>query len=220
MPGLLAHFSSRADITDSSGDEMENTDGTEAGVTRAEFARQIDSTPSYITNLIKEGRIVLDENGRVLPLASKRRMIETHSGVKRTALIKRIAKQVSECDAGKPQHSVDPVCITPELMDEEFDFQQERARKEHYQAELAKQELEQKSRALVRRELVEQAARRAGEAMRTEILSVPLYISPELARMSKPIDIERRLDEALRKVLDDVASMTWNDIQSAIERST
>jgi phage terminase Nu1 subunit (DNA packaging protein) len=81
-------------------------------------------------------------------------------------------------------------------------FAASRAKKEAYQAELARLEYEQKSGTLVEAEAVKREAFRVARMIRDGLLNLPDRMAAELAGMSDQFEIHRRMVEEIRKALD------------------
>lgn len=87
-----------------------------------------------------------------------------------------------------------------------------RTRRETAEASMSEMKLRQLAGELVERKRVEAAAAAAGRMVRDAIMNVPVKISPELAAMTDPFEIERRLQAALRQVMDDAARIATTDL--------
>jgi phage terminase Nu1 subunit (DNA packaging protein) len=69
---------------------------------------------------------------------------------------------------------------------------------------------------LVDRQRVELAAAYAGRLLRDSIMSVPPKISPHIAALTDPWEIERRISAALRQVLEDFAKISNADLAKTL----
>ena len=92
-----------------------------------------------------------------------------------------------------------------------------KSRRENTLADLATLELEKKQGNLVERERVEAAAFATGRMLRDAILGLPTQLAPEIAHMTDPFQIELKLRDALRTLLDEMAKMTVDDLNKAME---
>lgn len=77
-----------------------------------------------------------------------------------------------------------------------------RAKKEAYEAELARLKYEQQSGTLVDAEAVKKQAFRVGRMIRDGLLNIPDRVSAELAGLDDSFAIHRRLTEEIRKALE------------------
>ena len=189
---------------------MENKDQF---VSRAEFARLRGWDRSYVTQLDKAGRLVFSPDGELVDvLASDKRISETadpsKDGVKRRWEDQRIQKTVyDDFDELEESRSERP---------EPSAFHQARASREHYAGELARLEFEWVSGLLVSRIRVEDAAHTMGRQIRDRFMGMPARIAPELAAVIDPWEVEQRLEEAIRTVLEDVVKYGDRILQDAI----
>jgi len=169
---------------------------------------------SYVTKLQREQRIVLDPSGKLVDWRATDNLIGRTSdpsklGVKRRWKEERREQQVyAQVHAPSAPVGVrmpeQPRIEKPAAPDSAF--HQARASKEHYTGQMAKLEYEWLMGLLVSRMRVENAAATIGRAMRDRLLGLPPRIAPELAAVSDPWELEKRLTEAIRQVLEDVAS--------------
>lgn len=95
-----------------------------------------------------------------------------------------------------------------------------RARREAAEAEKAEIELAKLRGSVADREGMHRAAMALGRMLRDSMLGIPPKVAPEYAGMTDPFEIERHLDVAIRRVLDDVAALTMVDLDMARSDST
>lgn len=91
---------------------------------------------------------------------------------------------------------------------QETPYWEAKTRREIAEAAKAELQLQEMSRDLVKRELVERAAYESGRLLRDMVLSVPGKVAAEVAALSSPQDVEARLREALRHVLQELERLT------------
>jgi len=91
-----------------------------------------------------------------------------------------------------------------------------RTRRETAEASMSELKLKQLAGDLVDRKRVELAAAAAGRALRDAIMSVPTKLAPEFGAIADPWEIERRMQAALRQVLDDAAGIAAADLAKVI----
>jgi len=72
---------------------------------------------------------------------------------------------------------------------------------------------------LVERKAVEDAAYNAGRLLRDLLLGMAPQLAPELASLSDPWQIEKRLASALRQTLEDAERLSVADLEQAITPS-
>lgn len=100
---------------------------------------------------------------------------------------------------------VDPACRTPESGDAPPvipDFNESRARIAYYEAEMARIAHEEKVLTLVNAAAVNRLAHDEGRMIRDAILRVPERVQYDLAAMTDPSEIRRRLESELRDALE------------------
>lgn len=148
-----------------------------AAVKQAEFARLIGVERSYVTALKKSGRLVLDAAGLVLVEASKKRIAET-ADPNRDDVKLRWQQQRQE-----PEAAAAPVV--------DHDFQQSRAKKEHYQAEQARIEYERSIGKLIERQHVDAAIADVVTTLRHALENLPHRAAADL--VGKDLDAIRAL---------------------------
>lgn len=93
-----------------------------------------------------------------------------------------------------------------------------RTMREKAEAEMAEMKRRQMAGELVERSSVEAAAFTYGRVIRDSVLGVPVRLAPELVRLTDAWEIEQRMAEALRLVLEDVAKMNKADLERALGR--
>lgn len=122
-------------------------------VSQAEFARVIGASKSYVSQLKKAGRLVLNDAGLVLVDESRTRIAESADPSKNG---KRHSDQVGSS------------------------YQAARAVKERYQAMLAKLEYERTSGQVVPKADVEQAVAEVVTVFRMALENMPFRVAPEV----------------------------------------
>lgn len=159
-------------------------------VNQSEFATLMGWDRSYVTKLKKAGRLVLDERGKVLVDASKKRIEET-ADPNRDDVKDRWQQQRGEEAPPKQQDSIGS------------SYQAARAVKERYQAMHAKLEYEVASGQLVKKSEVDAAVADVVTMFRQALEQVPYRTGPEL--VGKGLDAIRAvLKQDLHAVLSDM----------------
>lgn len=157
-------------------------ESADRAVTLRQFARLLDVQPSYVTQLKAEGRLVLDEAGRVLVAASRQRIADTadpaKDGVRARHAAAREAEhgeRQSEDDAGAggaSAYSDDPIAL-----------RRSRALAEKAEAEARKalrDEQIELGQLLVRDDVLH-ATRAAAAELRGALEVLPISLAPLLA---------------------------------------
>ena len=100
------------------------------------------------------------------------------------------------------------------------DFQKARAHREYYLAQLAEAEFHKVQGSQVELEAVKTGAFSAGRLLRDQLLGMPPQLAPELAAMTDPWEIERRLTAAIRASLEDAERMSSADLVHALNNKS
>lgn len=177
-------------------------------LTRTEYAKSKSWSRQYVGKLVQQGRLILTADGLVDVDASEQYLAMTGDPSRRTAN-EHVAPAVPTPPAQHPQQPMSAP-----------GYQQSKARLALAQAELTETNLRKTNGSLVEVAIVDEAAFSAGRMIRDLVLSLPTQLAPELSAMSDPWQIERHLAAALRRVLDDAASMTAADFEHAIHSSS
>lgn len=188
-------------------------------LSKSEFAAHKGWSKSYVSKLAKQDRLVLSDNGRVDVAATEALLKETadpsKAGVSDRHQRDRVEKGVTAHVA--PDAAVsDPA---PPPAPAAYDFQKARAQREFFLAQLAESEARKSSGELVERKAVENAAYASGRLLRDLLLGLPKQISPGLAAINDPWDLERELTGHLRRVLDDASRLSVADLEQALQPS-
>lgn len=156
-------------------------------VNQSEFAALMSWDRSYVTKLKKAGRLVLDDQGRVMVEASKKRIEET-ADPNRDDVKKRWGDQRGEDAPQKPQDAIGN------------SYQAARAVKERYQAMHAKLEYEVASGQRIKKVDVSASVADVVTMFRQALEQIPYRTGPEL----------------VGKDLDAIRAVLKQDIHSAL----
>ncbi|MEG4315368.1 terminase small subunit [Pseudomonas sp. FIP_A4] len=181
-------------------------------LTKSEFAARMGWSKPYVSKLGKQSRLVLAADGRVDVLATQALLKESadpsKAGVADRHQRDRIEKGVSAHVAADAPPSEPHANV--------YDFQKSRAQREYFLAQLAESEARKSAGELVERLAVENAAYTAGRLIRDLLLGVPKQISPALAAITDPWELERELTGHLRRVLEDASRLSQSDLERAL----
>tara|TARA_R110000751_G_scaffold100592_1_gene194516 strand:+ start:320 stop:901 length:582 start_codon:yes stop_codon:yes gene_type:complete len=184
---------------------------------KSQFAALMGWSKPYVSKLSGQGRLVLDDKGRVLVDETKA-LLESSADPSKSAVADRHQRDRVEKGVGvhvAPDAPADtaPPAATPAG---KFDYQSSRAQREHYLAQLAQSEALKASGDLVERAAVEQAAFLAGRSLRDLLLGLPKQIAPDLAAITDSWELERMLTTHLRRVLEDASRMSAADLDQVL----
>lgn len=188
-----------------------------ATATFGEFARIAGYKRPYITQLRKEGRLVLDDKNRVKVAESLARIEATRDpsrdGVRRRHAAARAqaattASQGGGQDASAPETADDddePMPPSAAASPEERNFHASRARKVHFEALRAEDEWRKRNGELMEAADVTAAVTKATTELRARLERLPSVLSPQLAAESDETAIRSLLTDYLEEAQQDMA---------------
>lgn len=176
-------------------------------LTRTEYAKSKSWSRQYVGKLVQQGRLILTEDGLVDVDASEQFLAMTSEPGRRSTN----GQTVPVAPTAQP--SLSPGIAHPVV---HSGYQQAKARLALAQAELTETNLRKANGALVEVDIVDQAAFAAGRMIRDQVLALPAQLAPEVSAISDTWQIERIIASALRRVLDDAASMSAAEFEHAI----
>ncbi|NNA66174.1 terminase small subunit [Pseudomonas gessardii] len=192
-------------------------------LSKSAFAARIGRTPSYITWLKGNNRLVLSPDGKQVDvLATEALILETADPSKAAVAARhqqdriqrdvysQLSPQVEPTNTAAPQQPVTA---------KGHDFQKARAMREYNLAQLAEIELHRAQGSLVARDAVELGAYNAGRHLRDQLFGLLPQLSHKLAVMTDPWDIEKHLTATLRKSLEEAERMSSSDLERAMTTS-
>jgi len=184
---------------------------SEKFLTKSAFAALQGWSPSYVTKLKDQGRLVFCPNNAKLVDVDATLADLLCTGDPRKASLRehhaaeRVRKHVTaHIRPDAPEDEI-PAAASPK-------YWESKARRENSLAALTLIELDKTRNALVERERVEAMADAAWRKLSDAVFAVPAQLAPELATMSDAFQIEVRLRDALRQVLSDMSKLTCTDV--------
>lgn len=188
-------------------------------LSKSQFALEQGWSPSYVTKLLKQGRLVLCEKKKLVnvqdTLALLARTVDPNKvATRRHHVNTRVAKYVAPQLAHDSPAGDDAGASTgdPKYWDS-------KARREGALADLAEIELARKRGQVVDRAGVEKFAFGIARMLRDSLLGLPTQLAPVVASMTNAFDIEILMRNALVQVLNDSKKMTVDDLKRVIETS-
>ncbi len=191
-------------------------------LSKSAFAAHIGKAPSYITWLRKNNRLVLSADEKLVNVDATIALIRETADPSKAAVTARhqadrvqrdVTSQLSPLVEATPQPAIGPAGKQP-------DFQKARAHREYYLAQLAEAEFHKVQGSQVELEAVKTGAFNAGRLLRDQLLGMPPQLAPELAAMTDPWEIERRLTAAIRASLEDAERMSTADLVHALNHKS
>lgn len=191
-------------------------------LSKSAFAAHIGKAPSYITWLKDNNRLVLSDDGKRVNVDATVALIRDTADPSKAAVAARhqadrvqrdVTSQLSPLVESTPQPAIGPAGKQP-------DFQKARAHREYYLAQLAEAEFHKVQGSQVELDAVKTGAFNAGRLLRDQLLGMPPQLAPELAVMTDPWEIERRLTAAIRASLEDAERMSSADLVHALNHKS
>lgn len=194
-------------------------------LSKSAFAARIGRSPSYITWLKDNNRLVLSADGKQVDVLATEALIAETADPSKAAVAARHHQDRLQRDvysqitpASEPTSMAAPLhAKTP--AGQQPDFQKARALREHNLAQLAEIELHKAKGELVERKAVNLAAYNGGRLLRDQLLGLPPQLAAELAAMTDPWDIEKHLQKVLRETLENAERMSAADLERSITTS-
>lgn len=179
---------------------------TPTTATRSEFARLQGWKPSYVTELAATGRLVLSPDGkRVLVPESLERIAATRDPARLANTQRHAANRADAAapvvDIAIPTTTHHPQHDAPGVG---YDFQNAKAKREHYAAEREHAAYLKEAGELNERSKVDAAFAHAGATIRAKLESLPSLMPPLLYGQSESA-IQNALAEQVERVLRDMA---------------
>lgn len=196
-------------------------------LSKSAFAAHIGKAPSYITWLRKNNRLVLSTDEKQVNVDATIALIRATADPTKAAVAARhqearvlrdVTSQLSPLVESTPNMAAPQPVIGP--AGKQPDFQKARAHREYYLAQLAEAEFHKVQGSQVELDAVKTGAFNAGRLLRDQLLSMPPQLAPELAAMTDPWEIERRLTDAIRASLEDAERMSSADLIHALNNKS
>lgn len=188
-------------------------------MSKSAFAARIGRSPSYITWLKDNDRLVLSPDGKLVDVLATEAKIQETADPNKAAVAARHEENRIERDVrAHIQPGADtPAVQQPDLMPAgSHNFQKAKAHREYYLAQLAEAEFLKVQGNLVDRLAVEDAAFSAGRMLRDQFFGLAPQLAAEVAGMTDPWDIEKYLTDTFRRVFMDAAKMNEADLERAM----
>ena len=196
-------------------------------LSKSAFAAHIGKAPSYITWLKDNNRLVLSDDGKRVNVDATVALIRDTADPSKAAVAARhqadrvqrdVTSQLSPLVESTPSMAAPQPAIGP--AGKQPDFQKARAHREYYLAQLAEAEFHKVQGSQVQLDAVKTGAFNAGRLLRDQLLGMPPQLAPELAAMTDPWEIERRLTAAIRASLEDAERMSSADLVHALNNKS
>lgn len=175
---------------------------TPATATFKEFARILGvKSRSYVSELKRDGRLVLTDDGRgVLVAESLQRIKDSRDPSKAGVAARHKAEREGQGDATQPAPGADDDGVP------DRNFSEARARREHYQALQAKRDWEVSMGKLLEADEVVSAISTAVVTLRTNLEGLPDVLAPQLVGIPDEARVRALLAEAVEHALEDATT--------------
>lgn len=191
-------------------------------LSKSAFAARLGRSPSYITWLKDNNRLVLSPNGKQVDVHATEALIRDTADPSKVAVAERHQQDRIQRDVySQLSTSVEPTSTAapPQVLTVDGklpDFQKARALREHNMAKLAEIELGKAQGSLVAKEAVEVGAYNAGRLLRDQLFGPLPQLSHDLAAMTDPWLIEKHLTATFRRTLEEAERLSAADLDHAM----
>lgn len=179
---------------------------------KSEFADSQGWSRPYVSKLASQGRLVMTEDGKKVNVEATLALLNETADPSKAGVAERHHQDRVE----KGVHAlISPQAPTsaPLSTGGGDNYQKARAHRETYLALLAEDEFLKGRGELVERKAVDTAAFNTARTLRDLILGLPPKIAGELIAITDTWEMERKLTELLRGVLEDAASLVQLDAE-------
>ena len=178
-------------------------------LSRTEYAAARGWSRQYVGKLAKQGRLVIGPDGKSVYVEATDSLLAGTADPSKAAVAER--HQQGRVEKGVHAHLTP--AAEPLPTSSAPDYQKARAHREYYLSKLAEDEFLKGRGELVERKAVDTAAFNTARVLRDLILGLPPKIAGELIAITDPWEMERKLTELLRGVLEDAASLVQLDAE-------
>jgi len=191
-------------------------------LSKSAFAARLGRSPSYITWLKDNNRLVLSPNGKQVDVHATEALIRDTADPSKVAVAERHQQDRIQRDVYSQlstQTEPTSTAAPPQVLTVDGklpDFQKARALREHNMAKLAEIELGKAQGALVSKEAVETGAYNAGRLLRDQLFGPLPQLSHDLAAMTDPWLIEKHLTATFRRTLEEAERLSAADLDHAM----
>ncbi|UST81450.1 terminase small subunit [Pseudomonas siliginis] len=191
-------------------------------LSKSAFAARLGRSPSYITWLKDNNRLVLSPNGKQVDVHATEALIRDTADPSKVAVAERHQQDRIQRDVYSQlstQTEPTSTAAPPQVLTgdgKQPDFQKARALREHNMAKLAEIELGKAQGSLVAKEAVEVGAYNAGRLLRDQLFGPLPQLSHDLAAMTDPWLIEKHLIATFRRTLEEAERVSSADLEHAM----
>lgn len=183
------------------------TQAPDRAVTLRQFARLLDVSPSYVTELKTAGRLVLNAEGRVLVAASQQRIRDTADPSKDGVRARHAAARAAAEGEGAEEQGAVVATAGGDSADDPIALRRSRALAEKAEAEARKALRDEQIELgqLLRRDDVVPACAAAVATLRNGLENLSATLAPELAAETDEGKVRVILADAIEHALDELS---------------
>nr|WP_312231133.1 terminase small subunit [Pseudomonas sp.] len=186
-------------------------------MSKAEFADSRGWSRPYVSKLVSQGRLVLTDDGKKIDVEASLALLGETADPSKAGVAERHQRDRAEKGVHAHVSPLAPPSTAPGAGGGDS-YQKARAHRETYLALLAEDEFLKGRGELVVRKAVDTAAFNTARTVRDLFLGLPPKIAGELIAITDTWEMERKLTELFRGVLEDAASLVQLDAE--IEQGT
>jgi uncharacterized protein with PIN domain len=164
------------------------------------YAEKVGVSPQYVNKLVSQGKIL--KVGKLIDSRQADKAIKAFARSGRVIAATRSTKAPARNSNPRSASGKRAPTISVVRDSASKSLTASRAEREHYQAQSAKLDYEQRIGSLLPAEEVLAAERRKNETIRTMLRRLPRSLAPSLARITDPGEVEQRLGEEIDGLLD------------------
>ncbi|WP_273820576.1 terminase small subunit [Pseudomonas asplenii] len=194
-------------------------------LSKSAFAARIGRSPSYITWLKNNNRLVIAPDGKQIDVLATEALILETADPSKAAVAARHHQERLQRDVysqlstlAEPTNTAAPQPVAPGD-GRAPDFQKARALREHNLAQMAEIELRKVKGELVEAAAIKLAAYSNGRLLRDQLLGLATRLAPEMSAMTDPWQIEKHLTAAIRQTLEDAERLSTADLEHTLNPS-
>lgn len=180
---------------------------TENIVTKTEFAKILNRKPSYVSELVKYGRVVLDESGKKIVVDASLKLIEESADLSKAGVVERHEKARAEKEKTELPKYDDEIDDLDDEINENGTYHDHKTTNEKYKALKAKMEFKQSMGLLLVAEDVVKTVIKAVSIIRTRFEALPDILSEQLAAESDPQKIKSMLRDYIESFLTELSQL-------------
>lgn len=181
-------------------------------MSKAEFADSRGWSRPYVSKLVSQGRLVLTDDGKKIDVEASLALLGETADPSKAGVAERHQRDRVEKGVHALVSPLAPPSAGPGAGGGDS-YQKARAHRETYLALLAEDEFLKGRGELVERKAVDTAAFNTARTVRDLILGLPPKIAGELIAITDTWEMERKLTELFRGVLEDAASLVQLDAE-------